>query len=489
MRKDKIWPLTVVKLLLLTLIFLATWIALKWYEGYEESVVVQRSLEERQKLIQLELSLFRQSADILSTVLFGNEAAKTLYRLKHGQITLKEAHDLLWHEYMDDYRKLSKYYIHHMQFHTFDGRSILRLHQPQKYGDSLLKIRPSVAYIVKSHKPQFGFEFGRYLGAFRAVYPLFYKNEYVGSIEFSYDFQPLRELLKRVDPNVHYFLAFDFKQLKKSVNFSEFHRLRRCYIDSRFVIQHRVVNVCRFIKKINYHRSLLPYRSFGEVVSSSDHTVVLQFIPLRLIGGQYGGYFIAIDKDPRAVRVLHHNAVRFKILIWFFYFLGILAILSNHFYRRRTAIADLDPLSGVYNRRGCMKKITHRHNYGVIFFDIDNFKVINDRYGHDMGDEVIKRLVESIHAVIRRDDIVCRYGGDEFVIFLYDADLQNSLKVAEKILNKVRSTPIKPVGYVTLSIGVTEWRRGESFDEMLKRVDTNLYRAKREGKNRIYGEV
>lgn len=161
--------------------------------------------------------------------------------------------------------------------------------------------------------------------------------------------------------------------------------------------------------------------------------------------------------------------------------------------------ANLDFLTGAYNRRYLeeivdeliRKNAEKREEIAFIFFDIDKFKLINDRYGHIFGDNVIKSVSEVCKANLRPDDIFARYGGDEFGIILVGASLEIAIDRANKILNNVRNIKLiinEEVVKITLSIGVTDLRSSKAtdFDSLLHSADMKLYEAKKLGRNKIY---
>ena len=161
--------------------------------------------------------------------------------------------------------------------------------------------------------------------------------------------------------------------------------------------------------------------------------------------------------------------------------------------------SELDVLTGAYNRRA-MERILGamiedakggESTFSVLILDIDHFKIFNDNYGHLLGDEVLKRVVQTLHQHVRGGDCVARYGGEEFVILLPDTSLAGAMTVAEVVRHAVehivlvrRSTREK-LSKVTISLGVSEHKSGEDFDTQLERTDAALYRAKREGRNRV----
>lgn len=173
-------------------------------------------------------------------------------------------------------------------------------------------------------------------------------------------------------------------------------------------------------------------------------------------------------------------------------FMTLVDITDEERLRRKLEYtATHDYLTKALNRHGFFPAFEHliaqSERYGtplsLILFDIDNFKKINDTYGHQLGDEVLKRLVKIIRGLLRRSDLLVRYGGEEFVVVL--PMTQDPTVVVEKIRRSVEEDQMLKRYSVTISAGATTYRKGDTPDSMLARADTALYRAKAEGKNRI----
>lgn len=157
--------------------------------------------------------------------------------------------------------------------------------------------------------------------------------------------------------------------------------------------------------------------------------------------------------------------------------------------------ATIDGLTGIYNHRylhehltgEVSKAIERRSEFAVLFVDIDYFKAFNDRWGHSLGDEVLRAVAHIIEGQIRRGDIVARYGGEEFVAVLSDCDLGSGMQVAERIrANVARSPLVVGTDPVTVSIGVALFpAHAASRAELIERADTAMYEAKRLGRNRV----
>lgn len=123
-------------------------------------------------------------------------------------------------------------------------------------------------------------------------------------------------------------------------------------------------------------------------------------------------------------------------------------------------------------------------NFGLIMFDIDDFKYCNDTYGHDTGDEVLKRFSRLVKRLIRRNDIAARYGGEEFVIVLLNIEQEQVLSIAEKIRRAFASVQFDGISYpITASFGISVRKKRDTISSLLKQADDALYKAKNKGKN------
>ncbi|RJE73591.1 hypothetical protein BGP78_18405 [Pseudoalteromonas sp. MSK9-3] len=148
-----------------------------------------------------------------------------------------------------------------------------------------------------------------------------------------------------------------------------------------------------------------------------------------------------------------------------------------------------DPLTQLLNRRGMLAKLEYfqsiKKPYSVIALDIDHFKRINDKFGHDVGDQVIRTLAELMQSSAREQDVICRTGGEEFAIFLPNVDIGQAVSIAERLRVDVSNHLFPPVAKVNISLGVAYSSRTEcNFHQVLKNADKALYDAKRGGRNR-----
>ena len=154
----------------------------------------------------------------------------------------------------------------------------------------------------------------------------------------------------------------------------------------------------------------------------------------------------------------------------------------------------VDPLTNAYNRKAFDIQIDkifslydrYKISFSVILIDIDDFKVINDNYGHDVGDNALKSFVELVTLNIRKIDLLYRIGGEEFFIICENTTLRDAKNLAEKLRSKIEgSLSIVDEKTITVSIGVSEVIEYDTRDSIYKRVDANMYLSKNSGKNRV----
>ena len=156
-------------------------------------------------------------------------------------------------------------------------------------------------------------------------------------------------------------------------------------------------------------------------------------------------------------------------------------------------ISTHDYLTGIYNRRFMVEQATtilslsRRHGFPValIMMDLDHFKAVNDTHGHAKGDAVLIELADAIRGMIRTTDVFGRYGGEEFIVFMPHANLEDATRLAERIRWEVKNTQISGLS-ITLSMGVTvAGEEDKALDGLIGRADVALYEAKNSGRDRV----
>ena len=173
--------------------------------------------------------------------------------------------------------------------------------------------------------------------------------------------------------------------------------------------------------------------------------------------------------------------------------INIMLNVLESLHARLLAQTITDPLTGAFNRRHMdanLEEAVERHcrtfaPASVVLVDIDHFKQVNDRFGHEAGDDVLKSIVALIRQRCRKLDVLFRQGGEEFLLLLPDTRAPEAMVVAETLRQAIARAPILGDEPVTVSIGVGELHPSESAKDWLKRADEALYRAKDAGRNRV----
>lgn len=156
-------------------------------------------------------------------------------------------------------------------------------------------------------------------------------------------------------------------------------------------------------------------------------------------------------------------------------------------------IAYMDQLTSLANRRkinevmkeSILNHIRYKNVFSIILLDVDYFKVINDTYGHIIGDSVLQQIASLLKNSSRNLDLVGRWGGEEFILILKETNLTNARNLARKICLTIANHTFDIQLKLTASFGVAEYSDGESIDELFKRTDKALYKAKNNGRNRV----
>jgi diguanylate cyclase (GGDEF)-like protein len=182
----------------------------------------------------------------------------------------------------------------------------------------------------------------------------------------------------------------------------------------------------------------------------------------------------------------------------FFFWIVLLSIVwvlllysLTLYFRRKFYEGYIDPLTHIYNRKYLNEIVLKKlpRNYQVFMLDIDLFKVVNDTYGHVVGDFILESVAQSIERLIRFEDILIRYGGEEFLIITKNLSQEKAVAFAQRIRKDIQESAYAKDGMlysVTISIGICiQGDAKQSFSEVLRYADEALYRAKKMGRNRV----
>jgi len=223
-----------------------------------------------------------------------------------------------------------------------------------------------------------------------------------------------------------------------------------------------------------------------------DRIVKLQELSNRIKENDFSEIeFLKTDQPKDELDHLRNNLVDTALTI------GRLLSELEEKNRELQELAYYDPLTGLPNRRFFFEHASlifeevkrHEKPLSLLAMDIDHFKKINDTYGHDVGDVVLKTFAGLLRGMVRQSDICARLGGEEFVVLLPNTDLEGAKVLAERIRTAVAKNPVEHDSTVivfTVSIGVSQYRKGmQNIYELIKEADIALYRAKEGGRNRV----
>ncbi len=223
-------------------------------------------------------------------------------------------------------------------------------------------------------------------------------------------------------------------------------------------------------------------------------------------GDVRGGISVAISTSEMVARTKTSRLVLTALVLGVMVLTGfIIYVVARFFIRelgkaedRLVTMATQDPLTGLFNRRETFSRIdTERTRclrssspLSIIMCDIDHFKRINDTYGHVTGDFVLQALADVLRQSVRSYDIVCRYGGEEFLIAAPETTAIQATELSERIRTAVEQTDIKTASghaiRITVSLGASQMHGSEKIEETISRADQALYEAKNRGRNRVH---
>ena len=218
------------------------------------------------------------------------------------------------------------------------------------------------------------------------------------------------------------------------------------------------------------------------------------FLPIKLSDKDNLGYLIATYENTQYDKIF--KAQYLEIILVNIIILGLLVFIFIFMKDRNKfrTLSTTDYLTGAYNRTKFMEYANYelerskryKSTFSILLMDLDLFKKLNDTYGHNFGDEVLKNIAYFIKNEIRETDLLARWGGEEFICLLPNTDVSDAYIVAEKIRNKIEQVTFAYDVKVTLSIGLCERDESDYTIELVnEKADLALYRAKREGRNKV----
>lgn len=550
---------------------------------------------------------------------YEDDFAKTLYTASfHPQMEADERQKL-FDRHIEEYNNLNLQGISQLHLHTADGRSFLRYHLAERFGDSLIAIRPSIRKVIAEHRYIYGYEIGRKYGGFRYLYPLFYKGEYVGSMEFGVDFDTIDKEMRKQFGGQYTFLV-----IKKDIDAVVWEKYKKAFCSPSLFSEAylSIDNRNQWFKSSDFDfrgdssvqtdfDSNIPFYRY--VMTSKGKKLIL-FLPILNINGENQAYLVSVmDTDALQhisedfwLQIILVSSIIFLVMIVFFrrnaqnqeitailnqqhelvfltdgekvsnanksfldffgfesvksfrskhncvcdFFLekpGYLqrinneiswlqvilghpneqhrVLMRNRSGSERTFLisvnmygyddryvctmtditridheshelaekAYLDTLTGLFNRRKADEFFTREIEasrdsespLSMAMLDIDMFKQINDTYGHDRGDEILQYLSDLLKKSVRENDIIFRWGGEEFIILFPQMSRKNAADFCESLRKSIECFTFGDDKHLTCSFGITELQSEDIQRSFIARADQALYMAKTRGRNRI----
>ncbi len=227
-----------------------------------------------------------------------------------------------------------------------------------------------------------------------------------------------------------------------------------------------------------------------------EHFLNVRFIP------ELNWYLFVDTREDGAVAGIRQS-LYINLLICLVITVLIITLVSvalRRYQRRINALATTDQLTTLPNRRGfdllanqAMQEARRNQSaLCVLMLDLDNFKQLNDSQGHMAGDEMLRRFASHLRNTVRKSDIICRWGGEEFILLLKDTTPEQARELAEKIIQQTEQSSIRFNDIdlqITTSIGLAHLQADESLEQVITRADRALYRAKQSGRNRLCEET
>lgn len=409
----------------------------------------------------------------------------------------------------DDYKEMENYNFRQLHFHLPMGESFMRFHSPQDYGDSLYDARETIRIVNDERRFVSGFEEGRIFNGYRFMYPIFYHDAFIGSVEVSISMATVTSTLSELHHQMDFYFIMKKKVVdailwnEKLINYEPSFWSEDYYFDKQVYEQSLAANdllSASDIKSIlNQSRNRIPdllrrEESFSIVEDYNGDYYQITFFSLRDVSNLHAGYVISVKKNEN-LRLINQARTYIYILYILVYLIFQTALIL--LMRDRIRIkeqADHDSLTNLPNRQKfeeialaeILRSYRYEHDLCLFLLDIDFFKQINDQYGHAAGDQVLIKISRLVVSNLRANDTFSRWGGDEFVCLLPETSLDKGVQVSEKIQKVIAGYDFGLKSNVTVSIGIAELARHGHIDKLLNAADDALYKAKSMGGNRVY---
>lgn len=501
-------------LILLTGLFIVlltiTLIAFNVDASRRNDMYLNQGLMAYENQIETTINRYESFSNYIYDTLIDDTVTLIMFEAVNGNdATQNQKRDELY-DYLDDaYELTTDYQFRQLHFHMPNGDSFLRMHAPDTYGDNLIDIRPSIAYVNTNLEYIRVFEEGRIYNGYRFVYPLFNDDAHVGSVEISISIATIIELLYDINPNCYHQFIID-ETIVSALVFDDYQlNYTQSAISQNYFIDQAVTdftlnqNTLLEMDKLNALYDLLP-QSFNEKLNQGEsfsyslrvgtQYYTMDFLSLKNLNNDSIGYVYTVSIDKEFATMQQQRNIINSAIILFFIITFTLLLFYVKDKHKILLLSRTDQLTKISNRayfnelaeKELNRSNRYQHPLSYVVMDIDNFKKINDTYGHSTGDQILKALASTIQQSIRKHDLFCRWGGEEFSLLLPETTTSNAVKVCEKIQRALSNHLLINDITVTFSFGVASLDDDTtSLNDLFKRADKNLYHAKETGRDKI----
>lgn len=499
----------IIKLLIFAFIYLLSNFLLFYYFQNDKNERISIYFNQKVEKLFSEYKATKNGFKMLSDFVYDSinereDILSLIDKLKHSNKKTEKQNirKELYNKLQNFYRLLKKYKIYYMTLYFPDGKVFLRMHQPYKFGDFL--------YINSKNKNinflKNGLNFSEIETGIIYNYPLFYKNRLIAHIKTSISYDILKqELTKLFNSDYEYILKKDFISnsalrtgqklfIQSDINENYFYEESSIKRD-RSRVTNQTIHKINLILKDKIRDRLTLEKNFAEAVKIGDKYYIVTFLTISPLqkNSHNIGYLISYEQDDTFEvfnSIFLHNIILGNIII--------ILILSFIYYvlkinEKLKLLAATDKLTGLFNRNKFYeianleveRSKRYKRPLSLIIFDIDYFKRINDKYGHNVGDYVLKKLSKIVKDSIRKSDFLFRWGGEEFIVLAPETDINGAEKLAEKLRKAVEDFEFDTIKYVTISLGVAQYndKKDKDIDSLINRADKALYVSKESGRN------
>lgn len=418
---------------------------------------------------------------------------KLMYNAKQLQYNAPDIRETIHSQILPYYTELKKFNLLQLHFHDNSVRSFVRMNKYEKYGDSLIGIRPSVEYVFKNKKPIQTFEPGRVIDGFRYVYPIFYKDEFVGSVGLSFSADIPHDYLG-VSDSVVVFKDNQVNTLKWKESNTEFHEFKNMPGYVHKIESHKntddIIKVREEILKSMFnsrlHPDLLTNKQYLTKIYQNHYVSVFQPI-MNNITGKSAGYLWTIKSSPEIASLERSTRVdevfTFMVMILIIFITYRTNQLNEESKKRMQRIVENDPITGLLNRWEFdrrLKKMFDEKEYEdivgcIILIDITQMKKLSARYGYKLTDMLITRISQTLNDYIDENEMVARWRDDEFIIYT-KSNIIETKKQADIIHSGLMSVIHDSVMEYDLQVAVVDLTLTENKEDVYSKMYNLIFK-------------